>query len=288
MEQTKTSTNIPLVDEWNPTNTNDILFTNSKNLIIAPINKCFNLSDSAQNANLLNCFIISSKKSYNSDDIRNHFCQYANYLEKYYDKELEYLTNMGKIKFMIDCYPNEYDINRFIIDINRYIIQPSLFGKISKMVERNYSLELNYKSVTNPQLQYTNEHAKILLKMSIMMNLCIPLITHFAYMRKVTDINELILDVYDYILYYPEFNYVDMASKIYQTSKSNVDRNEKNNQTLWGKQDIRGKDTITHSEAAQQNIILNIMPKYTFSQNMVNLNYTSIQKNNKYQIISIK
>ena len=278
---TKDTNNIPYVDQWIPQG-KDIIFTNSKNLIIAPLDKLFQLSGNT-NSNILNCFIVNTKKSYNSDDIRNHYCLYTNYLEKYYDKELEYFTNMAKIKFMIDCYP-EYDTNSFIIDMNRYIIQPSLMGKIGKMVEKNYSLQLNYKSITNPQLQYNNEHAKILLHMSIMMNLCIPLITHFAYIKKITDIDEFILDIYDYILYYPEFASVDIPSKIYQTSISNVKRNEKNNQTLWNKQDIRGKDIITHSEQALRNIILNIMAKYTFSQNMVNLNYTSIQKNNKYQI----
>ena len=54
------------------------------------------------------------------------------------------------------------------------------------------------------------------------------------------------------------------------------------------KQDIRGKDTVIHSMGAVKNIILNIMPKYTFSQNMVSLNYTSIQKSNKYQVTDIQ
>lgn len=54
------------------------------------------------------------------------------------------------------------------------------------------------------------------------------------------------------------------------------------------KQDIRGKDVVTHSLGAVRNIILNIMPKYTFSANMVSLNYTSIQKSNKYQVTDIQ
>lgn len=276
--RTADTNNIPIVDKWEPEK-KDIIFTNAKNLIIAPLDKLFQLNNTT-NSSMLNCFILNTKKSYNSDDIRNHYCLYLNYFEKYYDKELEYFTNMGKIKFMIDCYP-EYNAQAFIIDINRYIVQPSLMKKIREMIEHNYSLELNYKSISNPQLQYNNEHAKIMLHMSIAMNFCIPLITHFAYTKKITDIDEFILDVFDYILYYPEFNSVDIPNKIYQTSISNVKRNERNNQTLWMKQDIRGKDIITHSEAAVRNIILNIMPKYTFSQNMINLNYTSIQKNNK-------
>ena len=102
------ASNIPIVDKWEPQK-KDIIFTNSKNLIIAPLDKLFQLSETT-NSSMLNCFILNTKKSYNSEDIRSHFCLYSNYFEKYYDKELEYFTNMAKIKFMIDCYP-EYDIN---------------------------------------------------------------------------------------------------------------------------------------------------------------------------------
>jgi hypothetical protein len=144
------------------------------------------------------------------------------------------------------------------------------------MVNHNYSLELSYKSANTPQLQYTNDHAKALLESSILINLCIPLITHFAYVRKIADIDEYLLNVYDCILYHPHFSNVDIISKLYQTSVSNVNRNAKNNAIIWQKQDIRGKDTITHSIGAVSNIILNIIPKYTFSLNMVSFNYMSI------------
>ena len=94
--------------------------------------------------------------------------------------------------------------------------------------------------------------------------------------------------MYDNILYAPQFSNMDIVSKLYETSISNVNRNAKNNAIIWAKQDIRGKDTITHSMSAVRNIILNIIPKYTFNQNMVSLNYTSIQKSNKYQITDIQ
>ena len=272
----KNNNNIPLVDEWKP-QPEDIYFTNSKDIIVAPVSKYYQLAD---NNARINYFWIKPKKSYNSDLLRDHCCHYLNYFEKYYDEEKEYFTNLALVKFLIDYYP-DYNINNLIYDINRYFIasdpsRMSIINKVSLMVEHNYGLELSYKSANNPQLQYTDEHAKALLKASIMMNLIIPLITHFAYERKVTDIDEYLLDFYDMILYSPEFVYVDIPSKLYETSISNVNRNAKNNAIIWAKQDIRGKDTITHSLGAVRNIILNIMPKYTFSQNMVSLNYTSI------------
>lgn len=274
---------IPLVDNWKPTG-EDNLFTHAKNIILAPLDQYYNLEGA--NANKINFFMINSKKSYNSDKSRIHLCHYINYFEKFYDVDKEYFTNLAQMKFLIDVYP-EYNKDNFINDIVRYIIQPSMFAKIDAMVERNYSLELNYKSNNNPQLQYTDEHAKTLMKMSIMMNLCIPLITHFAYMRRLNEIDDFILDVYDFILYAEPFRSVDINSKLYETTISNVNRNARNNVVMWQKQDIRGKDTITHSMDGVKNIIINIMPKYMFSENIISLNYTSVQKNNKYQITDI-
>lgn len=286
----KNNENIPLVDQWNPS-AEDIYFTNSKDIIVAPVSKFYKLQD---NNSRIDYFWIKPKKSYNSEQLRDHYCLYMNYFEKYFDEEKEYFTNLSLIKFYIDYY-KDYNINNFIYDINRYIIQSnivtgkeSLIDKVSRMVEYNYSLQLSYKSANNPQLQYTDDHAKALLKASLMMNMCIPLITHFAYERKVSDIDEYLLDFYDLILYNPHFAYVDIPSKLYETSISNVNRNAKNNAIIWNKQAIRGKDTVTHSLGAVRNIILNIMPKYTFSQNMVSLNYTSIQKSNKYQVTDIQ
>ena len=272
---------IPFVDEWQP-NDNEKIFTHNKNILIAPISNMFKV-DNEQ----INFFLLNMKKSYNSEDLRNHLCHYMNYFEKYFDPELEYFTNLGYMKFFIDCYP-EYRKDRVLYDINRYILQPSLVAKAVAMVDYNYSLTLSYKSLNNPQLQYTDEHAKLMLKMSIMMNMCIPIITHFGYIKRVDDIDELILDVYDAIFHYPDFiAEADIYQKLFQTALSNVKKNEKNNAVIWAKQDIRGKDIYTHALGAVQNIMVNIMPKYSFSQNMISLNYTSIQKNNKYQVTDI-
>lgn len=273
---------IPLVDKWKPS-PEDIIFTNAKNLIVAPLSQFYHLTEGNDK---INYFMLNSKKSYNSDDLREHNCHYLNYFEKYFDQDKEYYTNLAHIKFFIDCYP-EYNKDNLTFDINKYILQPSIFNKCNNMVERNYSLSLSYKSTNNPQLQYTDEHAKTLMCMSLLMNLCIPLITHFAYMRRIQDIDEFLLDIYDHILYAQPFKAINIPGKLYETSISNVSKNEKNNAIIWAKQDIRGKDTVTHSMGAVRNIILNIMPKYTFDKSMVSLNYTSIQKSNKFQVTDI-
>jgi hypothetical protein len=191
------------------------------------------------------------------------------------------LDNEGNPQFV-------YTLQNFMFDLHKYILQPSIFQKVIDMTERNYSLSLSYKSMNNPQLQYTDDHAKALSEASMLMNICIPLICHFAYTCMITDIDEYLLGIYDSILYAPIFQgKVNIYSKLFETAISNVEKNKKNNEIIWNKQDIRGIDTTIHAENSVKNIILNIMPKYTFDKSMISLNYTSIQKNNKFQITDI-
>lgn len=220
---------IPIVDTWSPEK-EDTYFTNAKDVIVAPISRYYHMEDGS---NRINYFWIKSKKSYNSDKIRDHCCHYLNYFEKYFDTDKEYFTNLALMKFLVDCY-KEYTYNNFLFDIDRYILQPSMINKVFAMVDYNYQLELSYKSANNPQLQYNDDHAKALLVASILMNLCIPIITHFAHMRRVPDIDDYLMDIYDHILYaQPIACKVDIASKLYETSISNVNRNAKNNAVIW-------------------------------------------------------
>jgi hypothetical protein len=75
-----------------------------------------------------------------------------------------------------------------------------------------------------------------------------------------------------------------MFAKLYETSITNIKEKARNDEELWNMQDIRGINVITHAQSAVRNIILNIMPKYVFSANIVSLNYVSIKFCTKFTI----
>jgi hypothetical protein len=80
---------------------------------------------------------------------------------------------------------------------------------------------------------------------------------------------------------------VDIYNKLYETSNSNINRNRQTHGVLWDMQDIRGKNVTTHSLYSVENIILNIMPKYKYCENIVHFNYRSIVNNTGYQVTDI-
>ena len=271
--------NIPLVDEWKP-EIEDIIFSNAKGIIIAPVMQVLNLPAGNET---LNYFFMNSKKCYNSQVMRDHICLYLNYFEKYYDPERELLIHISRIKYLMEV-SQVYDELSFINDTKAYILSEGLKNKAIQMVNDNYSLKLQYKNITE-NLRYTDEHAKIMLCMSLFMNFTIPLISHYAYLNKIGIINDFIMQVFDNILYM--FPGVDIFSKVYETTISNVSKSEARN-PIWLRQDIRGKDSVTHSCDSVDNIVLNIIPKYTFDKSMISLNFTSINKNTSCQVLDIE
>lgn len=264
------------VDEWQP-NPEDCYFKHTKGAIILPVSEFYGVE---QNNNF-DCFILSTKRCYNSDEVRNHCTKYLNYFEKFYDTEHELLQIYYYFKYMIDCEPR-YSKDIFLADLDRYIFGNTILAKARAMNIANYQLNLTYKNKANPGLQYTDKHGAILMEISLLMNMVIPLATHYIYRNKITTVKDFLLEVYDRIFnLYPK---VDIYNKLYETAASNITHSADKNSVLWTMQGIRSINTTTHSLSTVENIILQIMPKYTYDKNIICFNYESIMRNIRYQV----
>lgn len=274
---------IPLVDGWMP-EPQDQIFKQIKGAIVLPVSAFWGITDDTE----LDYFFVAIKqRCYNSDKMRAHMVHYLNYFLKYFDKEHELLSYYYKIKYFIDYVP-EYDINAFMLDINKYIMGTNNRIKVYFMNDYNYSLNLGYyKNNKNPSLQYTDKHGKMLMEISVLMNMAIPLVTHYIHKKsKIYNTTNLMLNVFDNIIYKFSSD-VDFDAKLYETSSSNTNKSKENHPILWSKQHIRGKNEITHSIHTVNNIILQIIPKYVYNQNLVCYNYKVVLKNIDCQVIDI-
>lgn len=271
------------VDEWVPSS-EDQLYVTTRGSLWLPVAQMYGIDiEKSPDKQMLNAFILASKRCYNGQIMREHLPHYLNYFEKFYDKDKELLWCMCNCKITIDT-TQSYTKDQFMSDLRRYILSPSICAKARMMNEDNYNLNLDskhYKHDKNAALIYTDRHAKMLMWVSLMMNMCIPLITHYVYVYKVPDVNSFILHVFSSIFMMLPIN---MYNKLCETSITNIQKNSTRNEVLWNKQDIRGKNVMTHALESVNNIILNIMPKYNYTDNIIFFNYTSINKNTYYQV----
>lgn len=269
------------VDEWIPEE-EDMIFNQTKGAILLPVSDFYNVRE--QDKGMLDAFVLSSSRCYNSDKMREHFVQYLNYFLKFYDSDKELLSIYFRIKYLID-YEKAYSKEAFMYDIDKYIISNNLLYKVRRMNNDNYKLKLVYKYSKNPVLQYNDEHALALMEISILMVILIPLLTHFIYKNNVVNVKTFLLETFDKLIFM--HSSIDIYSKLYETVMSIVNRSAEPHKVLWGMQAIRGKNPSTLGIYTVNNIIRQIIPKYTYADNIICYNYRSILRTLDHQIIDI-
>ena len=274
------------VDEWVPEE-DDIIFKHVSKCIYVPLSEKFiNQKDT-----FLDFFQMSAKRCYDGDKVKDHLCHYLNYFLKYYDQDQELLVQYYRIKYLIDCMGDAYTKEAFMYDLKTYILDGPIFIKTSFMNEDNYNLDLNKKREKNtgkmiPSLQYSDKHGLILMHISLLQLIFIPLLVHYLTVRNIMHIKDFLLEAYDMILD-KYADQVDIYNKLYETSISSVTKNAQIHKVLWDMNKIRARNTTTHSISAVSDIILHIMPKYTYNLNIISFNYKSIVFNIGYQITDI-
>ena len=281
------------VDEWDtekyPISDQDRIFRNIRGEIILPISEFF--CDNTDDKRSLDYFVMNPKRSYNSDEVRDHICRYLNYFEKFYDTDKELLMVLFRIKLSID-YLQSYKKDNFMDDVNRYIIRnDNLTFKIRRFVDDNYNMHLSSNNNKTPNLQFNDRHAKVLYEISLLINMYIPLAMHFMYInsiRQSADIQDFMLTLFDMCntKYKIECN-IDIYNKIYETAVSVVNKSKNPDKALWDKNQIRGTNTTTHTKDSVYDIILNIMPKYSYDRNVIHFNYYSHRQSLKFKITDI-
>lgn len=238
----------PILDE------KDRIFKHSKGELILPVHELFSNPETMpmdeKQAQQLDYFVLGNKRSYNSDENREHMCRYLNYFEKFYDTDHELLMIMYKIKIAID-YIKSYSEDNFINDINTYIIRNfELTRKVTRFVEDNYTMKLSNNNNKTPHLQYCDRHAKILYEISLLMNMYIPLVSHFMYIHMIKikpEIERLLLRVFDLcIVKYEIERGIFIYEKLYETALSVTNKSISVDKIIWAKNLIRANNPTTH------------------------------------------
>jgi hypothetical protein len=278
------------VDDWELTEEDTVVYNDGK-IIIIPFDQIFSKGDRA-----INTFLIKKESYVNrlkdkevpekdgNINTERGIIHYINYFIKYYDEEKELLIAYLAMKYMIDNKQVRIKSwKQFNKMIYRMLFTPSLQRKISRMVEDNYYIDISSDDDKKypEQLQFTNEHAKIMMKISMSMKLMVPVLMHYLY-------------TYDLIKKVPLYNFyedlfdlysgdTDIYNKLWITVQAKVKNNVNQNRRLWEQREIMGEDQLTEAnEILKIKLISETMFKYTFDKNIISFNSVVIRYQLQY------
>lgn len=214
----------------------------------------------------------------------DYMTDYINFFTTFYDEDREFIMGYLKVKFELDNRKkfNEDNSNAFIDFLYDVIITPKFVARITRMVEDNYIDDIEGDDEETDgegkgkyikgevkhleSLEFTNQHVKILLKISHTMKLISPLIFQYAYLNtiKLNKDNDLI-----YRAYRPLFDImsenVNIYNKLVVYARAKVLENKAHNPTMYEQRDIFGNDeAILMNDLVKKVLITNNVFKFDF------------------------
>lgn len=269
------------VDDWVPDDKSAIVRGNGK-LIYVPFDKLFNNPKLAT----INNFIINKQSYIKHIEMLTN---YINYFIKYYDESQELILAYLKLKSIIDTKKrNTIKLNSFITLMYSILFTPTIIEHIKQMVEDNFDLNLTVEGVKNynEDYEFTTEHAKIMMQISISMKLMIPVMFHFLNVSKYIKDNGSISICYERLFdIYGTDEGINIRNKLYNWMYSRIQHNGTRNSKIWDQHEIFGTNILTKlDEMLNNQIISESMFKYIFRKNFIKLNYVTVNKQLMYFI----
>lgn len=261
------------VDDWEPEDGDYFIRCDGK-LIIIPFDEIFAKKDITG----FNTFVIK-KESYVKQ--LPEIALYINYFIKFYDTNKELLMSYLMLKHQIDNKKKPIKQKAFIKMMYSIIFTDTILEKINRMVEDNYYIDLKSKKdgiKYAETLEFTNEHAKIMMKISIAMKIMVPVLFHYINRSSVTKETTPLFIFYERLFYMFDDS-VDIYMKLLVTVSAKIKKHLSNNSVLWNQREIMGMDPLIYQNVLlKENIISETMVKYRFHKNIISFNSVVLDK----------
>lgn len=236
-------------------------------------------------------FILSSNTQRTYTTKVGMVCESLNDFLNFCDKTVrnEFLYNYFSLKKNLDTiFIKEDD---FINHLVYNIYNPKLLDSIEKFIESKYdqSIYSNFiESVSEKDTKsgfkipeetiFNHEHIKNLYQISLMIKLFLPIALHYATIQKyksTSDIKILINKIAEkmFVLNSQKTN-IDLYTKIYILITKIVETSEKSDSLGWSRQEIFGETKDSVIEDLLIKLLINVIPRFDFEQNIINyINY---------------
>lgn len=255
----------PDIATWKP-KPDQVLIENDNKIFLVHFEKILDLPKAEQ----FDKFVVNKTSYINQLGI---ITEYVNYFMNKYDPENDLAMAYYKIKVEMDKYKmfNEKNMGEFIELLYQLLFHERMRSKIDKLVEDNYlddienDSEGKYKGYAKQyleSLEFTNEHVKIMHKISFAMKMMSPLILHYAHLNAITldSSNNILFRFYKGL--FPLFGgEINIYNKLFVYIKTKVLDNRVHNIKIYEQRHIMGMD--------EYQVMKHFLRKVIISENMV-------------------
>lgn len=158
---------------------------------------------------------------------------------------------------------------------------------VESVVEASYKPSLDSRTVdarrVNEELQFTDDHARSILKASLAARLVVPLATHWAACTGRTRADGLVFDAVSLLFDLFEGENRPSMAKVYKLCQSNVYSTRYSDKVIWSYLRNTGVDTLTFTNRIYRRIVVDTLLKIDSSRNIVTFLISVIRNQVQFQ-----
>jgi hypothetical protein len=178
----------------------------------------------------------------------------------------------------------EYSVSEMVEDTS-YIIY-SCIDAADKEIENIYvNQKINKRKVKNIELEFTDLHAKIILKISFIAKIIIPLITQYMKIFKLRKCEELFLDIFNTIFDAMDSPDINIKNKIFKIVESRIKTTQYSDKIIWTLLSNMSDNAATVISEFNKRLIADLIPKLNHVQNPISFLHVALRNllNFKFQ-----
>ena len=249
-----------------------------KKIIYVHFDKIFN-----QDISHMNKFSLVKRRNYiNSIDDIAEALQYI-----FINSNIACL-NYLKIKYRIISELSELSEENLLLEIFDNLLNDEMIELIEYYIDETYTISLdeNTKQTknANKELQFTDNHAKIILKSSMAMKIVIPLLVEYInYNEDIEDVDKIFFECFTGIFYKFSDESVNIQNKITKLINSRIISTKYSDRVIWAYLKNLSIDSDILTRNLYKKIIANIIPKIKNNTNIVSFLHVVIKNSIRYQ-----
>jgi hypothetical protein len=180
-----------------------------------------------------------------------------------------------------------YEQIDFIEDIKNKLIDEDTKERINNYVESTYDIDLDKQTVNsknvNEELEFTDNHAKIILKTSMAMKIIIPLVTDYINKYQIDKMDNLFFDIFSDLFQKFSTEDVDILNKIFKFIHARITLTKYSDKIIWSYLKNLSLDSDIITRQFHKKIIVNIIPKMENNRSIVSYLHAVLKNLIKYQ-----
>lgn len=235
----------------------------------------------------LTMFSLEKKRVY-----KNLYSQIIQDLEYFIERTESLKFSLLSVKHKIITKLGDYSEKEFSDDVLAIFDNEDIVTEIHNYVEENYSVNLNERSQkaknVNTELQFKDDHAKIIIKSSVAQRLVIPLITDYIlYYYEKEELKgshkqdeKLTMGIFTRIieLFSPEDEQIDIFNKLFRFTSSRVLTTRGSDKVIWAYLKNMSKDIDSVIRQLFRSLVITVIPKLLVDANIISFFHVVLNK----------